>query len=68
MNKTLRPPVPDSCDPEWRSLMERCWSEEPSERPSFTEVVSQLQTMAANSPPKVQAEQQPISNQPQVKT
>ncbi|XP_074363970.1 uncharacterized protein LOC141704666 [Apium graveolens] len=66
MNNNLRPPVPDSCDPEWRSLMERCWSEYPSERPSFTEVVSQLQNM--DSPPKVQAEQQPISIQPQVKT
>ncbi|AQL04546.1 Protein kinase superfamily protein with octicosapeptide/Phox/Bem1p domain [Zea mays] len=48
VSNTLRPPVPDSCDPEWRSLMEQCWSTEPSERPNFTEVVNRLRSMAAS--------------------
>ncbi|XP_008648707.1 serine/threonine-protein kinase STE20 isoform X2 [Zea mays] len=52
VNNTLRPPVPESCDPQWRSLMERCWSAEPSERPSFTEVGKSLRAMA--SPTKAQ--------------
>ncbi|KAL9263924.1 putative serine/threonine-protein kinase [Drosera capensis] len=43
---TLRPAVPDGCDPDWRSLMERCWSAEPSERPSFTEIANELRAMA----------------------
>ncbi|GAB4828190.1 hypothetical protein Ancab_035107 [Ancistrocladus abbreviatus] len=54
VSNTLRPPVPENCDPDWRSLMERCWSAEPSERPSFTEIANELRTMAAKLPPKVQ--------------
>ncbi|KAK8550156.1 hypothetical protein V6N12_038884 [Hibiscus sabdariffa] len=41
VSNTLRPPVPECCDPEWRSLMERCWSAEPSERPNFTEIANE---------------------------
>lgn len=67
VSNTLRPPIPEYCDPEWRSLMERCWSADPSERPNFTEIASQLRTMAAKVPPKVQAQQQPPSTQPQAK-
>ncbi|GJN25406.1 hypothetical protein PR202_gb13228 [Eleusine coracana subsp. coracana] len=48
VNNTLRPPVPDTCDSEWRALMEQCWATEPSERPSFTEVVNRLRSMAAS--------------------
>ena len=48
MNNTLRPLVPESCDPQWRSLMEQCWSAEPTERPSFTEVVKRLRAMATS--------------------
>ncbi|XP_022749580.1 uncharacterized protein LOC111299005 isoform X2 [Durio zibethinus] len=54
VSNTLRPPVPESCDPEWRSLMERCWSSEPSERPNFTEIVNELRSTAAKIPPKGQ--------------
>lgn len=68
VSNTLRPPIPESCDPEWKSLMERCWSAEPSERLNFTEIANQLRAMAAKIPPKVQgqAQQQPPSMQPQV--
>ncbi|WJX29387.1 mitogen-activated protein kinase kinase kinase [Trifolium repens] len=52
VNNTLRPLVPESCDPEWRVLMERCWSSEPSERPSFTEIANDLRSMAAKISPK----------------
>lgn len=48
VSNTLRPAVPDSCDPEWRSLMEQCWSTEPSERPTFTEIAGRLRSMAAS--------------------
>ncbi|RLN11201.1 Phox/Bem1p [Panicum miliaceum] len=53
VNNTLRPPVPESCNPQWRALMEQCWSAEPSERPSFTEIGKSLRAMAA-SPTKAQ--------------
>ncbi|KAK3134211.1 hypothetical protein QOZ80_6AG0546370 [Eleusine coracana subsp. coracana] len=48
VSNTLRPAVPDTCDPEWRALMEQCWATEPSERPSFTEVANRLRSMAAS--------------------
>ncbi|KOM40095.1 hypothetical protein LR48_Vigan04g029300 [Vigna angularis] len=58
VNNTLRPPVPESCDPEWRLLMEMCWSSEPSERPSFTEIANGLRSMATKISPKGQNQQQ----------
>nr|POE70211.1 serine/threonine-protein kinase ctr1 [Quercus suber] len=68
VSNTLRPLVPESCDPDWRSLMEKCWSAEPSERPSFTEIANELRSMAAKLPPKGQNQQQqlPPSTQSQV--
>ncbi|XP_031501965.1 uncharacterized protein LOC116265489 isoform X2 [Nymphaea colorata] len=39
--------VPDWCEPEWRKLMEECWSPEPGSRPSFKEITCRLRTMAA---------------------
>ncbi|CAN6212859.1 unnamed protein product, partial [Urochloa humidicola] len=45
LSNTLRPPVPASCNPEWRKLMEQCWSTEPERRPSFTEVASRLRAI-----------------------
>ncbi|TYH65534.1 hypothetical protein ES332_D06G062700v1 [Gossypium tomentosum] len=52
VSNTLRPAVPESFDPDWRSLMERCWSSEPSERPNFTEIANELRSMAAKIPPR----------------
>ncbi|KAL2338473.1 hypothetical protein Fmac_012919 [Flemingia macrophylla] len=70
ISNTLRPPVPESCDPEWRLLMERCWSSEPSERPTFTEIASELRSIASKislrgqNSPKVRNQQlQPNSLQ-----
>ncbi|CAA2960137.1 Probable serine/threonine-protein kinase DDB_G0272254 [Olea europaea subsp. europaea] len=54
VSNTLRPPVPDSCSPDWRSLMERCWSSDPSERPCFAEIANELRSMAAQLPLKGQ--------------
>ncbi|GAB2246897.1 hypothetical protein Droror1_Dr00006779 [Drosera rotundifolia] len=47
VNNTLRPEIPTWCDPEWRSLMESCWSSEPGERPSFSDISQRLRNMAA---------------------
>ncbi len=38
-----RPPIPDSCDPKLASVMRRCWSEEPGSRPTFTQVLADLE-------------------------
>ncbi|XP_057767081.1 uncharacterized protein LOC130987542 isoform X2 [Salvia miltiorrhiza] len=54
VSNTLRPPVPEPCDPDWRALMERCWSSEPPERPNFTEIADELRAMANKLPSKGQ--------------
>ncbi|KAJ6794807.1 serine/threonine-protein kinase B-raf-like [Iris pallida] len=50
VSNTLRPPVPESSEPQWRSLMEKCWSADPSERPSFTQIADSLRSIAASLP------------------
>ncbi|KAJ0800347.1 putative protein kinase TKL-Pl-6 family [Helianthus annuus] len=47
VNNSLRPTIPTWCDPEWKALMESCWSADPSERPSFSEISQKLRNMAA---------------------
>ncbi|KAM7501556.1 hypothetical protein LguiB_000460 [Lonicera macranthoides] len=46
VKNTLRPPIPKHCDPEWRKLMEQCWSLETEARPSFTEITNRLRSMS----------------------
>ncbi|KAK9069352.1 hypothetical protein SSX86_011255 [Deinandra increscens subsp. villosa] len=43
---TLRPTIPEKCDPEWRKLMEQCWSADPTTRPSFTDITNKLRSMS----------------------
>ncbi|KAF4359749.1 hypothetical protein F8388_008311 [Cannabis sativa] len=47
VNNSLRPQIPSWCDPEWKALMEACWSSDPTQRPSFTEISQKLRNMAA---------------------
>ncbi|GBG91739.1 hypothetical protein CBR_g53553 [Chara braunii] len=44
-NNTLRPAIPDWCDPPWRNLMERCWATDVKDRPTSSEVVKCLREM-----------------------
>lgn len=44
---TLGLEIPSWCEPGWRSLMERCWSAEPDSRPSFSDIVKELQGMCS---------------------
>ncbi|CAJ1941902.1 unnamed protein product [Sphenostylis stenocarpa] len=48
VNNSLRPQIPTWCDPEWKSLMESCWTSDPVERPSFSEISKKLRSMAAS--------------------
>ncbi|PHU21439.1 hypothetical protein BC332_06546 [Capsicum chinense] len=52
VNNTLRPPVPQRCDPDWGKLMEECWSPDPEARPSFTEITNRLRAMSQALQPK----------------
>ncbi|KAI3671806.1 hypothetical protein L2E82_53252 [Cichorium intybus] len=45
VSNTLRPPIPERCDRRWKALMEECWSYDPIDRPSFTEITNKLQGM-----------------------
>jgi len=44
-NKNLRPTIPDECIPSLRSLIRDCWSSDKSQRPSFTALVSRLESV-----------------------
>uniref|UniRef100_A0A7N1A2F3 Protein kinase domain-containing protein n=1 Tax=Kalanchoe fedtschenkoi TaxID=63787 RepID=A0A7N1A2F3_KALFE len=52
VKNTLRPPIPQRCDSEWKKLMEQCWSPDPEERPSFTEITNRLRAMSVALQPK----------------
>jgi hypothetical protein len=46
VKNNLRPSIPEHCDPEWRNLMEHCWSPDPDNRPSFTDITNRLRSMS----------------------
>ncbi|KAJ0248933.1 Kinase superfamily with octicosapeptide/Phox/Bem1p domain-containing protein [Hirschfeldia incana] len=46
VKNTLRPPIPKTCSPEWKKLMEQCWDIDPDARPPFTEITSRLRSMS----------------------
>ncbi|KAJ8763867.1 hypothetical protein K2173_003649 [Erythroxylum novogranatense] len=52
VSNTLRPPLPERCDSEWRKLIEDCWSFDPAVRPSFTEISDRLRAMSKALQPK----------------
>ena len=45
----LRPSIPQSCDPKFASLIERCWLKDPSARPSCHEIRSTLEALLRGS-------------------
>ncbi|XP_058072114.1 uncharacterized protein LOC131221044 [Magnolia sinica] len=55
VNNTLRPHVPNWCDPEWKRLMEQCWAPDPASRPSFTEIANRLRAMSTATQAKAHA-------------
>ncbi|XP_022954677.1 uncharacterized protein LOC111456867 isoform X1 [Cucurbita moschata] len=64
VNNTLRPPVPNFCDPDWRLLMEQCWSPDPVARPSFTDIARRLRVMSTATQTKAPHGHQPQNQAP----
>ncbi|KAJ7543877.1 hypothetical protein O6H91_09G057100 [Diphasiastrum complanatum] len=58
VNNTLRPTVPKWCDSAWKSLMERCWSADPLQRPSFAEIAYELRAMSTSQLTRAQGQNQ----------
>ncbi|XAR62755.1 Non-specific serine/threonine protein kinase [Bertholletia excelsa] len=52
LSNSLRPPIPENCNPEWTKLMEDCWEPDPEARPSFTEIANRLREMSKALQPK----------------
>ncbi|XP_053374452.1 uncharacterized protein LOC123532684 isoform X3 [Mercenaria mercenaria] len=50
LKKGERLPKPEQCDDTWYGVMERCWEYDPSHRPVFAEVRSELDEMFVASP------------------
>ncbi|XP_078441729.1 serine/threonine-protein kinase STY46-like isoform X2 [Wolffia australiana] len=46
VQKELRPVIPKSTTPKLKELLERCWQQDPSLRPDFSEIIDLLQQIA----------------------
>jgi len=42
VRKGQRPPILDSCPPQFKELIEQCWHGDPTKRPTFSQVITQL--------------------------
>ncbi|KAB1203602.1 Serine/threonine-protein kinase HT1 [Morella rubra] len=51
VQKGLRPTIPSSTHPKLVELIERCWQQDPSSRPEFSQIVEILQLMAKRNLP-----------------
>jgi hypothetical protein len=40
----LRPEIPDHWPAPWVQLMQSCWHESPSSRPTFAQIVTRIET------------------------
>lgn len=45
LNNDLRPPIPKKTPENFAKLMRRCWDRDPAKRPSFKEIIRDLQAM-----------------------
>eukprot|EP00698_Gefionella_okellyi_P023558 TRINITY_DN808_c0_g1_i1.p2 TRINITY_DN808_c0_g1~~TRINITY_DN808_c0_g1_i1.p2 ORF type:complete len:130 (+),score=20.77 TRINITY_DN808_c0_g1_i1:219-608(+) len=61
--ESLRPTIPTDCSPLLRELMEQCWQDDYTLRPSFGEIVRRLESSCFETPgpPVPQQQQQPDS-------
>src|SRR5690606_36861175 len=46
--KGERPPMPKHVEPRLKSLIERCWAAEPNDRPSFADILKELDIILIN--------------------
>ncbi|EXC35283.1 Serine/threonine-protein kinase HT1 [Morus notabilis] len=46
VQKGLRPPIPKNSHPRLAELLERCWQQDPTQRPDFSEIIEILQHIA----------------------
>lgn len=48
-----RPEIPEDCDPTYRSIMEKCWVDNPTDRPTFTQLKEELKALLDNFKQKI---------------
>jgi hypothetical protein len=48
VEKGLRPTVPEDCLPDYLELMRKCWSDLPAARPTFTDIIENLDKIEAS--------------------
>ncbi|XP_050127803.1 serine/threonine-protein kinase STY17-like isoform X2 [Malus sylvestris] len=46
VQKSLRPTIPKTTHPRFAELLERCWQQDPTQRPPFSDIVEILQNLA----------------------
>lgn len=45
VNNDLRPPIPKKTPDGWIKLMKKCWDKDPYSRPSFKEIIKELESI-----------------------
>ena len=45
LNNDMRPKIPKNTPDTYVRLMKKCWDRDPSKRPSFKEIIKELQSM-----------------------
>ena len=48
---SLRPEIPDDCEPEWQWLLEGCLRTNPAQRLTLREIALQLDRIVQDAPP-----------------
>ncbi|KAM2621680.1 hypothetical protein TB2_026402 [Malus domestica] len=46
VQKSLRPTIPKTTHPRFAELLERCWQQDPTQRPPFSDIIEILQNLA----------------------
>jgi len=42
----LRPEIPVDCNKDWAAVIQKCWKENPAERPSFDQIMTTLKNIS----------------------
>lgn len=50
IHQNLRPTIPESCPEEFANLIKSCWDVNPVKRPSFDQIVEQINIMIEQAP------------------
>lgn len=60
--KQMRPTIPSYIPPNWSNFIVECWSEDPSHRPAFDQIIVRLEKINGEDETKVSSEEDSLIN------